>query len=329
METWNESRIRQMIADKIEESLVLDYKQADSLSKTDGKKKEIAKDVSAFANSAGGTIIYGIAEDTSNRHLPGTIVPVNRNEFSKEWLEHVIRNIRPRIYGVIIHPVAIGASEIDVVYVVEIPASDTAHQSTDHRYYRRYNFESVPMEDHEIRDVMGRRQNPKVVIEFSIEYHRRKKSSGYDWGMINRPINETVVEEYTLNVFGANTGAVLASTVSAYIILPIVIVPQAIQSQGHIVNLDGRAYWRTRVRNVRRDIIGFHGEGTFSRPNYGPERYVPILPETSEFFTDFTLADNFTPHGFAESVLYWETRADNSPLVQGNVLINQIPVKME
>jgi len=31
-----------------------DYKACDSLGKNDGKKKEISKDVSAFANSAGG-----------------------------------------------------------------------------------------------------------------------------------------------------------------------------------------------------------------------------------------------------------------------------------
>jgi hypothetical protein len=44
----------------------------------------------------------------------------------------------------------------DVAYVVEIPQSETAHPALDNRYYKRFNFESVPMADHEIRDVMHR-----------------------------------------------------------------------------------------------------------------------------------------------------------------------------
>lgn len=54
--------IRRMIADGVEENISLDYKAAEALQNTDGKKKEIAKDVSAMANAAGGVIIYGIKE---------------------------------------------------------------------------------------------------------------------------------------------------------------------------------------------------------------------------------------------------------------------------
>ena len=54
MSEWNKQRLDQMIADGVEESLSLDYKRADSLAKTDGKKTEVTKDVSAFANSTGG-----------------------------------------------------------------------------------------------------------------------------------------------------------------------------------------------------------------------------------------------------------------------------------
>ena len=61
-----------LIADGVEENISLDYKAADSLQNTDGKKKEIAKDISAMANSAGGVIIYGIKEHDAvdMRHLP-------------------------------------------------------------------------------------------------------------------------------------------------------------------------------------------------------------------------------------------------------------------
>lgn len=170
MNTWSIDRLNSLIADQTEESLTLDYKRADSLQRTDGKKREITKDVSAMANSAGGTIIYGIAEydDPNKRHKPERLDPVSRGSFSKETLEQVISNIRPRIDGVVITPVTISDMDNSVVFVVEIPQADTAHQATDYRYYKRFNFESVPMEDYEVRDTMSRLKYPKMEISFLI-----------------------------------------------------------------------------------------------------------------------------------------------------------------
>lgn len=164
--TWNEAEIQRYIDDEEEESVALDYKASDALAKSDGKKTEITKDVSAMANSAGGIIIYGLKEDPARRHIAEKIDPVDRTQFSKEWLEHVISNIRPRLSGVIIHPVSLSSSANDVAYVVEIPQSNTAHQANDKRYYKRFNFESVAMEDFEIRDIMNRATIPNVEVEF-------------------------------------------------------------------------------------------------------------------------------------------------------------------
>ena len=75
------------IDEGIEESLNLDYKAAGALGKTDGKKKEISKDVSAMANSDGGRIIYGVPEQWSSSRSHRS--RQSTGEFSKEWLEHV------------------------------------------------------------------------------------------------------------------------------------------------------------------------------------------------------------------------------------------------
>ncbi|MEA5080437.1 MAG: helix-turn-helix domain-containing protein [Bacteroidota bacterium] len=69
-ENITEEDIRQLIYLKVEESIQLDFKQAESLGKNDKKKLEIAKDVSAFANSAGGYIVYGIKE---NNHVADSL----------------------------------------------------------------------------------------------------------------------------------------------------------------------------------------------------------------------------------------------------------------
>lgn len=170
MSDWTRQRLEQMIADCVEESLSIDYKRADALGKTDGKKAELTKDVSSFANSSGGILIYGIAEfyGTAKRHLPERLDPVQRTEFSKEWLEQIIQTIPPRIEGVVIHPVTISEQDSTVCYVVEVPQSHTAHMARDHRYYKRHNFNAIPMEDYEVRDVMNRRTHPKITASIFI-----------------------------------------------------------------------------------------------------------------------------------------------------------------
>jgi hypothetical protein len=164
MSEWTKERLDQMIADGVEERSSLDYKRADSLAKTDGKKTEVTKDVSSFANSGGGVLIYGVAEfeDEPRKHLPERLDPIKRSEISKEWLDQVIQSIQPRIEGVVIHPVTISETDSTVCYVVEVPQSHTAHMARDNRYHKRHNFTTARMEDYEVRDVMNRRTHPKI-----------------------------------------------------------------------------------------------------------------------------------------------------------------------
>lgn len=165
MSEWTKQRLDQMIADGVEENLSLDYKRADSLSKNDDRKKiEVTKDISSFANSSGGLLIYGIAEfgDKARRYRPERLDPIQRAEISKEWVDQVIQTIQPRIEGVVIYPVTISEPDNTVCYVVEVPQSQTAHMARDHRYHKRYNFTTAQMEDYEVRDVMNRHTHPKI-----------------------------------------------------------------------------------------------------------------------------------------------------------------------
>ncbi|MBR9847472.1 MAG: ATP-binding protein [Algicola sp.] len=168
---WTLEKIQQHIDDGIEENIRLDYKGAGSIAKSGEKKKEISKDVSAFANSDGGVIIYGVREfdEAGKTHLPEKIDPINANEFSKEWLEQIINStISPTIPKVLITPIQVGKKEDNqVIYVVEIPKSNTAHQMNDKRYYRRYNFQSIAMEDWEIKDIINRLSKTQVELHFT------------------------------------------------------------------------------------------------------------------------------------------------------------------
>lgn len=162
---WKEQDILALISDEFKEDLNLDYKACDALGKSDGKKKEISKDISAFANSAGGVIIYGVIED---KHLPtGIDTGYDPSDISKEWLEQVINsNIKRRIDGVRINQVELKTTYPGkVLYVVSIPQSNrAAHMASDYRFYKRFNFESVPLEEYEVRDISRRSETPDLCL---------------------------------------------------------------------------------------------------------------------------------------------------------------------
>ena len=113
-----------------------------ALARTDHNKQEISKDVSAFANSAGGTIVYGVRE--AGHAATDIDVGYPQSDNSKEWIEQVINsNIQRRIDGTRINPVQLGASAAgNVLYVVSIPQSLRApHMAWDKRFYKRFNFQ--------------------------------------------------------------------------------------------------------------------------------------------------------------------------------------------
>lgn len=209
---WVIDKITQLISDGVEESLHLDYKAADALGKSDGKKSEISKDISAFANSDGGVIIYGVKEfnDPLKKHLPESIDPIKRTDFSKEWIEQVINsNISPKIKGMVITPVQYGQIIDDkVLYVVEIPKSSTVHQAKDKRYYKRYNFESVAMEDYEIKDIINRSNKTDIKVRFTPKINIETIK---EW--VSKEIDFTVETE----IWCRNEGNIIARYVQLFI----------------------------------------------------------------------------------------------------------------
>src|SRR5439155_1272091 len=88
--------LQRLVDDNIQESLTLDYKDSAALAKDDRSRNELCKDVSAFANSAGGQIIYGIPE--KNRKPQPLDSGVPNDQITREWIEQVIDSqVQPRI----------------------------------------------------------------------------------------------------------------------------------------------------------------------------------------------------------------------------------------
>src|SRR2546427_12570629 len=144
---WVEADLNALVRDQVGEDVSLEYKACASLQIDDSRKEEVSRDVSAFANSAGGTIVYGMLENPGT-HLPtGLDSGYDPSVISKDWLENAIHSrIKPKIEGLHINPVQLTDSRAGkVAYVVSVPQSTTAHQAADRKYYKRYNFKREAM----------------------------------------------------------------------------------------------------------------------------------------------------------------------------------------
>ena len=172
--SWNINIIQDLIDNKVKESINLEYKSCPALSKDRDPKMEVSKDVTAFANSEGGIIIYGVIDD---KHLPIEIDEgYDPKIITKERLEQIIMdNIKPKIEGIIINQIEIGGKhDARVVYVVSIPKSERApHQASNKKFYVRRNFISEAMDIDEIKNVILKAESPDVNLEF---YFRRFKA---------------------------------------------------------------------------------------------------------------------------------------------------------
>jgi len=167
---WTEADLQNLISVSAQETSKLEFKRCHSLLKKgveSGKSKsDVSVDVSAFANSDGGTIVYGMIEkDGFAEKLDEGYDP---KELPKEWLESVIHdNIKPPIKGVQINSIPLTSSSGDrVVHIVSIPKGETCHQAADNKYHRRTNTSNRELEHWEIEEIKDRAKKPKVDVFF-------------------------------------------------------------------------------------------------------------------------------------------------------------------
>jgi hypothetical protein len=289
---WTEARLQNFITSEIEESLTLEYKSAEAIDRSEQKKKEITKDVSAMANSAGGVIVYGIAEfnEGDRRHLPERITPIDRRRFPREWVEQIIQAIRPRIDGIVIHSVNLSSGDADVAFVIEIPQSNTAHQASDNRYYKRFNFQAVPMEDYEIRDVMFREQTPNITLNFLIEI---------------------TPDAANLRVEARNSGSAFAQYVAVFLDVPAAIL----RSIEHKMNLkDGGRMYRHRLTNLNQEYADEQFKSSF-----------PLLRSMTMHWK-IPLKQDFENHDAANLLIKWKLYADNALPKEGKINLAEIEI---
>ena len=149
--------IRHLVDNLEPEGSLLDYKETISLSRQN-EKKELAKDVSSFANENGGTLIYGVPEQRAgSRAAPVPTRPYGIDPIPRlgEDLENVLSTtISPIIPEVRVREILLSDYPGKACYLVWTPQSWTGphmvHGYKDARYYRRGNFRAIPMSERDV-----------------------------------------------------------------------------------------------------------------------------------------------------------------------------------
>ena len=162
LETW----IQHLVTDECPESMTLEYKAEQSFNNR--ARLEIAKDVSSFANTRGGTIIYGIPERRISDGMEEKAIPASEygiqpiSDFEIRLENAVTEVISPRLPDLWIKRVPIPRRPGHVVYVVWHPESwlgpHMVQASGEQSYYKRGLRRTIKMTEPEIREAYMRVQ---------------------------------------------------------------------------------------------------------------------------------------------------------------------------
>ncbi len=263
--------LQRLIDNEVEESTILEYKSSFAVQNPKWRE-ELAKDISAMANSNGGTIVFGIKQkDIGNGNaIAHRLTPIPSSEMTKDKLSQLLSsNIQPIINNLEI--TYISESQEGGYFIVEIPQSNTAHQNRlTHIYYKRRNATVEAMEDYEIRDIMNRNKTPIINLEFRlIKTTVNVIEKNYNF-FPTRGIQENKSQriDYKLKYRPFNNGQILAKYINYFVYIPsdIVVDKEDLDIEGDYCIVFGD--------NTTRDLVDI----SVGQRKYGPVRYDPILP---------------------------------------------------
>ncbi|RCK72735.1 MAG: hypothetical protein ANABAC_1269 [Anaerolineae bacterium] len=146
-----ECDIQSLIERQVAEGIFLDYK-LELPDNSDESKKEFLADVSSFANTSGGCLIFGIREED---RIPVEVVGLEINPDAEiNRLENIIRDgLAPRVFGIGIESVKL--SDEKYIIVIQIPQSYSAPHmvvyKNSSRFFARNSAGKYQMDVHELR----------------------------------------------------------------------------------------------------------------------------------------------------------------------------------
>jgi len=99
--------------------------------------RNLGRELCAFANATGGTLLIGIADDSK-------IIGVNNHNRLKSEIQAIARSVEP--------PLVLDIESVDEVLVVSVPAQNSKPYSFGGKFYLRHGASSQQMSREEIRE---------------------------------------------------------------------------------------------------------------------------------------------------------------------------------
>lgn len=150
LRTWTD--LERVIEAEIPEGPSVDYKREISLAKK-SDRIEVLKDLTGMANGGGGTIVFGVEEDTERDGIPATPYPL-ADESLSGVLEDVVRSgVRPPLLARYTHLRDPSGSLVLVVDVQPSRLGPFMVEAYDQRrYFTRVGRSTEPMSEQQVRD---------------------------------------------------------------------------------------------------------------------------------------------------------------------------------
>jgi len=158
-----QAHIEQLIADQTREGSHLDFKRDFPILWNDAAKHEFLADATAFANSGGGDLVFGIEED--GHAQASAVVPQaipNPDQEIRRLQDFLLHLAEPRLPGVKVHAIQVSVAGIDgYVVVVRVPQSWAGpHRvKTNQHFFIRDGSRKRQLDVPEIRSLFLRTEN--------------------------------------------------------------------------------------------------------------------------------------------------------------------------
>jgi hypothetical protein len=277
--------------------------------------KGLAVQLSAFANTGGGTIVYGIKDAPAGkpREVDDGGVDLNFKGSTKEWLEDVIpTRVEYELtdFNVYVITRDFGGQAVEDgrgIFLIEVGDSEVApHQSrADNRYYARVGGKSKPIGHRLVMDIAGRLSYPKIDVDLCIE---RKGES------------RKLIASFR------NVGKVYAKYVNGWLTVPIGLISDGATEA---FESEGRQLHRLRISNEEKDVVGTNERGKVNSFRLSGRSYVitrrePLLPGLEMEDSWWLEEDKRQIPASPEPEVRWEIYADNAPPVHGRIKLVDI-----
>lgn len=158
-----QAHIEQLVVDQTREGPHLDFKRDLPTTWNDAAKHEFLADATAFANSGGGDLIFGVDEDGQAQALAVMPQVISNADQEIRRLQDFLLNLaEPRLPGVKVHAVQVSIAGTDgYVVVVRVPQSWAGpHRvKTNQHFFIRDGLRKRQLDVPEIRSLFLRTEN--------------------------------------------------------------------------------------------------------------------------------------------------------------------------